>query len=183
MRLERRRFVHGRLVGSSSLIHGIRSGAVHDSGRIAFGPGRRLYVSTGDSGEGALAQDPRSLNGKLLALAPSRYHARGHAVPHDEVDEIVPGGNFGWPVAIGDETAGGRFLAPLRLYVAPVAPSGATFARGRSHWRGDFLFATLRGVALEQADVMEHRLHVDQLGVVLDAQPLRLQRRPQEHAS
>ena len=42
MRLERRRFVHGRLVGSTSLIHGTRSGAVHDSGRIAFGPGRRL---------------------------------------------------------------------------------------------------------------------------------------------
>jgi len=46
------------------------------------------------------------------------------------------------------------------------------------------LEALVRGaVALEQVDVMEHRPHVDELGVVLDAQPLRLQRRPQEHAS
>jgi hypothetical protein len=38
-------------------------------------------------------------------------------------------------------------------------------------------------VALEQADVMEHRPYVDELGVVLDAHLLCLQRRPQEHAS
>jgi glucose/arabinose dehydrogenase len=199
MQLERRRLVHGRLVGTTSLIHGIRSGAVHDSGRIAFGPGRRLYVSTGDAGEGALAQDPHSLNGKLLTLAPRQYHSRGHAVPrvlatglrnsqgfdwqprtgrllatdhgpsgfdgpegYDEVDQIVPGGNFGWPSAIGNDTAGGRFLAPLRLYVAPVAPSGATFVRGRSRWRGDFLFATLRGEALHRLVLRGGRVVRDQ---------------------
>ena len=50
---------------------------MHDSGRIAFGPDGRLYVSTGDAGEPQLAQDPSSLNGKFLALAPAQY--RGDA--------------------------------------------------------------------------------------------------------
>ena len=136
----------------ASLLDGIRAGRVHDSGRIAFGPDRRLYVSTGDAGEPALAQDPASLNGKLLALEPSQYRGAGHARPadrrhglrnsqgfdwepgsgrlvatdhgpsgfdgpegYDEVDEIVPGGNYGWPQAIGYDTGGGRFSAPLRV--------------------------------------------------------------------
>ena len=79
MRLERRRWTGRRLVYQASLVDGIRSGTIHDSGRIAFGPDRRLYVSTGDAGEGALAQDPASLNGKLLALDPSQYRGPGHA--------------------------------------------------------------------------------------------------------
>jgi glucose/arabinose dehydrogenase len=188
MRLERWRVHRGRLKRQASLVDGIQAGNVHDSGRIAFGPDRRLYVSTGDAGQSALSQDPRSLNGKLLALTPRQYHGRGHAVPqviatglrnsqgfdwepssgrliatdhgpsgfdgpegYDEVNEIVPGGNDGWPLAIGDDTGGGRFSAPLRVYVAPLAPSGATFVtRDRSRWAGDFLFAALRGEQLRR---------------------------------
>jgi glucose/arabinose dehydrogenase len=81
MRLERRRLSGGRLIRERSLVDGILAGQVHDSGRIAFGPDRRLYVSTGDAGEPGLAQDPGSLNGKFLALAPAQYHGRGHTRP------------------------------------------------------------------------------------------------------
>ena len=168
MRLERRRWTRGRLVFRASLLDGIRAGTIHDSGRIAFGPDRRLYVSTGDAGEPALAQDPASLNGKLLALTPGQYRGPGPAAPEivasglrnaqgfdwepgtgrliatdhgpsgfdgpegfDEVDEIVPGGNYGWPLAIGYDTGGGLFSPPLRVWKEAIAPSGATFVTRR----------------------------------------------------
>ena len=56
---------------------------MHDSGRIAFGPDERLYVATGDSGEGPLAQDDGSLNGKFLRLTQAQY--RGDAVVRPEI--------------------------------------------------------------------------------------------------
>src|SRR5215218_5361637 len=63
----------GRLVREASVVDGIQAGRIHDSGRIAFGPDRRLYFSAGDAGVGALAPDPGSLNGKMLALTPAQY--------------------------------------------------------------------------------------------------------------
>jgi glucose/arabinose dehydrogenase len=200
MRLERRRWTGSRLAYRASLVDGIRAGTVHDSGRIAFGPDRRLYVSTGDGGEAALAQDPASLNGKLLALTPAQYRGPGHALPqvvatglrnsqgfdwqpgtgrlvandhgpsgfdgpegYDEVNEIVAGGNYGWPEAIGGDTGGGRFTAPLRVYVSPIAPSGATFvSRPGSRWTGDYLLAALRGSQLRRLVLRGGRVVRDQ---------------------
>jgi glucose/arabinose dehydrogenase len=77
MRLERWRFVGDRLRRERSLVDGIQAGRVHDSGRVAFGPDRRLYVATGDAGNGELAQRPDSLNGKFLALSPTQYRGAG----------------------------------------------------------------------------------------------------------
>jgi glucose/arabinose dehydrogenase len=62
-------------------------------------------------------------------------------------DAIVPGGNYGWPLAYGPDQR--PFLAPLRLYREPLAPSGATFVT-RGPWRGDFIFACLRGAQLRR---------------------------------
>jgi glucose/arabinose dehydrogenase len=198
MRLERRRLSHGRLVGGRSLVDGILAGPVHDSGRIAFGPDRRLYVSTGDAGIPALAQDPRALNGKFLALTPAEYRGRGHARPAvvsighrnaqgfdweprtghmistehgpsgfdgpegwDEVNAIVPGANYGWPVAFGPDQ--GSFAAPLLTYQEPLAPSGATFVtRPGSRWTGDFLFACLRGEQLRRVAWRDGRVVADE---------------------
>jgi glucose/arabinose dehydrogenase len=77
MRLERWRYANSRLVRERSLVDGIAAGRVHDSGRIAFGPDGRLYIATGDAGDGPLAQDPSSLNGKFLALSPGQYRGAG----------------------------------------------------------------------------------------------------------
>jgi glucose/arabinose dehydrogenase len=77
MRLERWRFSGGRLRRERSLVGGIAAGRIHDSGRIAFGPDRRLYVATGDAGHGENAQRSDSLNGKVLALSPRHYRGAG----------------------------------------------------------------------------------------------------------
>jgi glucose/arabinose dehydrogenase len=74
LQLERWRFDGAALTREASLVDGtIEAGFVHDSGRIAFGPDERLYVATGDAGNGDLAQDPQSLNGKYLRLEPEQY--------------------------------------------------------------------------------------------------------------
>jgi glucose/arabinose dehydrogenase len=200
MRLERWRFSRGRLRRDRSLVDGIKAGRIHDSGRIAFGPDRRLYVATGDAGDGELAQREDSLNGKFLALSPEQYHgaggqpevvSRGHRNPqgfdweprtgrlvatehgptegvdgpagYDEINEIVPGGNYGWPTVYGFDQAG--FNAPLRVYRPPLAPAGGTFVTRRgSAWTGSFVFACLRGSEL-------HRL-VFRNGAIVADEPL-----------
>lgn len=47
---------------------GIRSDGNHDGGRMAFGPDKRLYVTTGDVHNPDLPQSLDSLNGKILRL-------------------------------------------------------------------------------------------------------------------
>jgi glucose/arabinose dehydrogenase len=44
---------------------------------VAFGPDGRLYVATGDAGNGPLAQRTDALNGKFLALSPEQYRGAG----------------------------------------------------------------------------------------------------------
>ncbi|WP_320669222.1 PQQ-dependent sugar dehydrogenase [Patulibacter defluvii] len=51
------------------ILTGLARGAIHDGGRIAFGPDGRLYVGVGDTGDPALAQDRDARNGKILRIA------------------------------------------------------------------------------------------------------------------
>jgi glucose/arabinose dehydrogenase len=199
MRLERRRWTGRQLVPQALLLSSIRAGNVHDSGRIEFGPDRRLYVATGDSGESELAQNPASLNGKFLALRPAQYRGNQLVDPeivamglrnpqgfdwqpgtgmlvsndhgpsgfdgpegYDEVNVIVPGGNYGWPNVIGDGTGGGSYLPPIRLYVQPIAPSGATFLHHPgTAWTGQYVLAALRGSELRRLQITGGRVVSD----------------------
>jgi glucose/arabinose dehydrogenase len=104
MRLERRRFSRGHLRRERSLVDGIEAGRIHDSGRIAFGPDGRLYVGTGDAGDGELAQRPDSLNGKFLALSPEQYRGAGGR------PEIVSSGHRN-PQGFDWEPGSGRLIA------------------------------------------------------------------------
>ncbi|PKQ17809.1 MAG: glucose sorbosone dehydrogenase [Actinobacteria bacterium HGW-Actinobacteria-8] len=116
------------------ILGGIPKARNHDGGRLAFGPDGYLYVSTGDAGNGDLAQDKESLAGKILRIVADGSDADGQAAPGnpfespvwthghrnvqgmgwvadgrmyatefgqnstDEINLIVPGRNYGWPI-------------------------------------------------------------------------------------
>lgn len=48
--------------------NGMRANSNHDGCRIRFGPDGKLWVTMGDAGDTANAQNPNSLNGKVLRL-------------------------------------------------------------------------------------------------------------------
>lgn len=52
------------------VLSGLAKANNHNGGRIAFGPDGKLYAGVGDAGETASAQDPASLNGKILRINP-----------------------------------------------------------------------------------------------------------------
>jgi glucose/arabinose dehydrogenase len=65
------RIVRFRLGGSVHvLVDGLARAAIHNGGRIAFGPDGKLYAGVGDAGNPANAQNRDVLNGKILRMDP-----------------------------------------------------------------------------------------------------------------
>jgi glucose/arabinose dehydrogenase len=62
----------GPALGSpSTVLDGIpKDPVIHHGGALAFGPDGMLYAGTGDANTPELAQDPDSLGGKILRMAP-----------------------------------------------------------------------------------------------------------------
>ena len=94
------------------ILDGIKASANHDGGRIRFGPDGFLYITTGDAGSPQRAQDPQTLEGKILRLT-------------DEGK--VPDGNpWGNPVySIGHRNPQGlAWDSQGRLWATEHGPSG-----------------------------------------------------------
>ncbi|GAA1823505.1 PQQ-dependent sugar dehydrogenase [Actinomadura chokoriensis] len=68
----------GRLGTPEPIVTGIPKGPNHDGGRLAFGPDKMLYITTGETGDGPLAQDKGSLAGKILRVTPDGKPAPGN---------------------------------------------------------------------------------------------------------
>ncbi len=68
----------GQLSATKPIFTGIPLGPIHDGGRLAFGPDGMLYASTGETGNGEIAQDRDSLGGKILRLTPAGKPAPGN---------------------------------------------------------------------------------------------------------
>ncbi|MFR0357041.1 PQQ-dependent sugar dehydrogenase [Streptomyces sediminimaris] len=74
-----------QLGAPDTVFKGIPKGYIHNGGRIAFGPDRMLYAGTGESGDRGLAQDKKSLGGKILRLTPEGDPAPGNPFPDSPV--------------------------------------------------------------------------------------------------
>ncbi|MFC9925238.1 PQQ-dependent sugar dehydrogenase [Streptomyces sp. NPDC127190] len=74
-----------QLGAPDTVFKGIPKGAIHNGGRIAFGPDGMLYAGTGESGRRGLAQDRSSLGGKILRLTPDGDPAPGNPFPDSPV--------------------------------------------------------------------------------------------------
>ncbi|MGW7196449.1 PQQ-dependent sugar dehydrogenase [Streptomyces chryseus] len=76
----------GQQLGApDTILRGIPKGTVHNGGRIAFGPDKMLYAGTGETGETGLAQDKKSLGGKILRMTPDGEPVHGNP----EADSVV----------------------------------------------------------------------------------------------
>ncbi|WP_326720505.1 PQQ-dependent sugar dehydrogenase [Streptomyces sp. NBC_00243] len=153
----------GEQLGSpDTIFKGIPKGYIHNGGRIAFGPDKMLYAGAGETGQTGLAQDTKSLGGKILRMTPEGEPAPGnpfgdsvvYSYGHrnvqglawddkqrlwaaefgqdtwDELNQIKPGGNYGWPVVEG-ESDDSKYLNPIAQWPTDDAsPSGIAYAEG-----------------------------------------------------
>lgn len=134
------------------VLSGIAAHRYHDGGRLRFAPDGALYLGTGDARRPERAQDPKSLNGKLLRVSPEgkaevvlsgvrntegfdwlddgRIALADHGpsgelgrYANDEVNVAHPGDDLGWPAIFGCRTASGM-VAPVLAFAAHSAPPG-----------------------------------------------------------
>ncbi|SFR96864.1 Glucose/arabinose dehydrogenase, beta-propeller fold [Agrococcus baldri] len=163
------------------VITGIPASGNHNGGRIAFGPDRLLYVTTGDAGVPGAAQDPGSLAGKILRLEPdgtipadnpfpgSPVYSLGHRNPQgiawDEDGTM-------WASEFGQDTwdelnrieAGANYgwpqiegIAGVAGFTDPVQQWQPTEASpsGIAIAEGSIWIANLRGASLRQVPLTE----------------------------
>ncbi|MEU6771932.1 PQQ-dependent sugar dehydrogenase [Streptomyces sp. NPDC046759] len=74
-----------QLGAPDTVFKGIPKGLIHNGGRIAFGPDGMLYAGTGEGGRSGLAQDRKSLGGKILRMTPEGEPAPGNPFPGSPV--------------------------------------------------------------------------------------------------
>jgi len=187
------------------VVDDIPAGGVHNGGRIAFGPENYLWITTGDAGEGDLAQDTSSPAGSVLRVdaagdpapdnpdlpgedADDRIYTYGHRNPqcitwlpdatpivtehgpdgHDEVNRLVPGENYGWPMARNPDEyeASSEFKRPLVNTSESWGPSGGVFYTGDAipEWRNRLVFGSLIGQRVNVVTLAEDAADLPPVG-------------------
>lgn len=103
-----------RLGKPNVILKGIPHGIHHNGGQLKFGPGGMLFVSTGEAGNSALAQNKKSLGGKILRITRWGHPAPGNPIKgspvwtwgHRNVQGLAyDGAHRLWASEFGDRTA------------------------------------------------------------------------------
>jgi glucose/arabinose dehydrogenase len=74
-----------RLGKQTPIVTGIPKAGYHNGGRLLIGPNNTLFIATGDAGNPTLAQDRRSLAGKVLRVTFTGKPAPGNPWPASRV--------------------------------------------------------------------------------------------------
>ncbi|WBQ07541.1 PQQ-dependent sugar dehydrogenase [Kribbella sp. CA-293567] len=165
-RIARLNYTNGAISEPTVILEGIPQAAIHNGGRIRFGPDGFLYAGTGDGGDRPNSQNDESLGGKILRIttegkaAPGNPDGRlwitkGHRNVQglafegsqlysaefgqntwDEVNAITPGSNYGWPAAEGVSQLDGMVDPIGQWSTADASPSGIAFSQGHVFMAG-----------------------------------------------
>jgi aldose sugar dehydrogenase len=116
-------------------------------------PGSPVYAHGLRNVQG-LAWHPETGELFVTEHGPSFLPHEGGRHGKDEINVIVPGGNYGWPVVAGDDDGNGRFESPLIVWSPAIAPPALAFYSGCDFpWVGDLLVTGLRGQQLRRLSI------------------------------
>jgi glucose/arabinose dehydrogenase len=107
-RVARMTFDGARLSDYTPVVRGIQKNRFHNGGRLAFGPDGYLYATAGDAQHTELAQDPSSLNGKIL-----RFTTSGEPAPGNPFGTLVYSLGHRNPQGLAWDSAGRLWSAEL----------------------------------------------------------------------
>ncbi|MGW6744765.1 PQQ-dependent sugar dehydrogenase [Streptomyces sp. NPDC055025] len=184
MLYDERKPVGQQMGAPDTVLRGIPKGTIHNGGRIAFGPDKMLYAGTGETGDGQLAQDRKSLAGKILRMTPDGQPVHGnpeadsvvYSYGHRNVEGLAwDSGKRLWASEFGqDQWDELNLIEPGKNYgwpdvegksdrpgaVSPVAqwPPSEASPSGIAFAEGSIWLATLRGERLWRAPLAGREL-------------------------
>jgi len=107
-RVAKMTFDGSALSGYTPIVQGIQKNRYHNGGRLAFGPDGYLYATAGDAQNTGNAQNPDSLNGKIL-----RFTTDGAPAPGNPFGRLVYSLGHRNPQGLAWDSAGRLWSAEL----------------------------------------------------------------------